>query len=338
MTTATSELPVDIRAQLDSLATQQGPVPLVEVLEPLSIQEAFSYVEEQIHKIDDTVEQAINYVTKALRGIAAVRKGQLLYELNHRYFVQSPKEYEQLYGDFLKRNNLKKTEAQRWLDAAQYVRENGQFVDPGVIGSISAGALTIMQALPSQEKDKLIDKMVETGKPVTAAEVKEIANAPETKQHKAEERLKQIQLEKEAALAKVRKLESEEVDVNDPAYQKIQQKLTSAERNEQRLLLQIEELKQTVEETKVKRIQEQNQREVLETELEQLRADDDATRMRRVNALSQSLTATIPDVTSDLQKFFAELEFYTPTYQEAILDSCKNLCAYLTEQLRKLDD
>ena len=89
--------------------------------------------------------------------------------------------------------------------------------------------------------------MVETGKPVTAAEVKEIANAPETKQHKAEERLKQIQLEKEAALAKVRKLESEEVDVNDPAYQKIQQKLTSAERNEQRLLLQIEELKQTVE-------------------------------------------------------------------------------------------
>jgi hypothetical protein len=338
MTTATSELPVDIKAQLDSLSTQQGPVSIVEVLEPLSIQEAFSYVEEQIHKIDDTVDQAINYVTKALRGIAAVRKGQLLYELNHRYFVESPKEYEQLYGEFLKRNNIKKAEAQRWLDAAQYVRENGQFVDPGVIGSISASALTIMQSLPSQEKDKLIDKMAETGKPVTAAEVKEVANAPETKLHKAEEVLKKYQAQKEQAIEQVRKAESQELSPDDPKLLKIQDKLTTAERNEQRLLLQIEELKHTVEETKAKRIQEQNQREQLEAELEQLRTDDDATRMRRVNALSQSLTATIPDVTSDLQKFFAELEFYTPTYQEAILDSCKNLCAYLTEQLKKLDD
>lgn len=338
MTITTTELPADLKFNLDNLAPSAEPTSIVEVLEPLSIAEAFSYVEEQLHKIDDTVEQAINYVTKALKGLANVRKGQMLFELKTRYAIDNPKEYEQLYGDLLKRNNIKKAEAQRWLDAAQYVRENQSFVDPGVIGSISAGALSIMQTLPAVDKDKLIDKMTETGEPVTVKEVKRVANEPETKLHKAEEVLKKYQAQKEVALEQVKKLEAQELAPDDPKLLKLQDKLTSAERNEQRLLLQIEELKHTVEETKAKRIQEQNQREALEAELEQLRNDDDATRMRRVNALSQSLTATIPDVTSDLQKFFAELEYYPPTYQEAILDSCKNLCGYLTEQLKKLDD
>ena len=334
----TLDVPSELRDELSALSLSdavESEEVSVTVLGPLTIEEAFSHAEVELQRIDEAAEWAISQVSQAIKTQANVRKGVVLSKLKVQFELEDPKDFQARWKQLLKDRKITPASADSWILAAQAIKENRQFFanSESILNSISASALAVIQSLPSLDKDAVLNEAMESGKAPSVAAVQSVAKDPETKQHKAEERLKQIQIEKEVAQAKLKELESGHDYEDSPEYIAQQKKLQTSERNEQRALIKIEELENVVKQTKAKRIQEQQEREALEAELEALKTDDDTTRRRRVNALSQSLVTVIPDLTADLQRFFSEIAYYEPSYKEAILDSCASLCGYLTQQL-----
>lgn len=88
---------------------------------------------------------------------------------------------------------------------------------------------------------------------------------------------------------------------------------------------QIEEEKvKTAEETEAKK-QAEAESARLETELQKLKFDDAKVRAERVKKLSTTLTVSIPQVTADVSKFFAEINCYKEEHRKHIYENAKAL-------------
>ena len=96
---------------------------------------------------------------------------------------------------------------------------------------------------------------------------------------------------------------------------------------------QIEEEKvKTAEETEAKK-QAEAESARLETELQKLKFDDAKVRAERVKKLSTTLTVSIPQVTADVSKFFAEINCYDEEHRKHIYENAKALADKIADYL-----
>ena len=95
----------------------------------------------------------------------------------------------------------------------------------------------------------------------------------------------------------------------------------------------IRQLELQVAEAELQREEETKKVERVKSELDRLKFDDEQTRQERIKHLTNSLTISVPQVMSDLQKFFAEKDQYPEDIRAHLLEQSTYLTNYIADQL-----
>ena len=248
--------------------------------------------------------------------------------------------------------------ANRASQAYRVIRESRELfseftdVESNFVDLVADQTLTRMESLPEVLRQEIVAEVV-TGEREAPKEkeIKELAAQPEVKLTKAQELLEKAKAKKAKAQQKYEEVKTDpnipyQIDgKSNPEYKSAQNGAINSTKVVEKLEKEIKDLEVKVA-AKAKEAEEATKREAAadkakaaaEAELKKLQADDTNTRRLRVSQLSQALVSSVPDVTSDINKFFAEIAHYDMNAQESILESCKSLAAFLTEHLKKVDD
>jgi hypothetical protein len=223
----------------------------------------------------------------------------------------------------------------------------GLVEDPTAILAATDGVLTKLQSLPLTHRVEVMAEIAEGSVP-SLADIKKLTDSPEVKKTLAEEALEKAKQRKAEAQAKFDAVKADpDISSTDPEYNQAAKNLHSAAKSEAKYTQRIAQLEDELTVIKAERIQEAraleeakqkeakaiDEAKAAEAALAALESDDDATRRRRIAALSQSLTASVPDVLSDLQKYFAERDYYEISTRESIEDAARALSVFLSMRL-----
>ena len=272
------------------------------------IDTAIEQAREELNRIEEKAEFAIQVVTQAIRTQATVAKGKVLLALRGM-FDERP-ELEGKWTDFVESLPVRMREAQKWMSAAQAVLDNGEAYGEDLLMGFTPIALSTLNNFPEVIKEAVLEDAAATGEPPTQKEVAEISKAPTTKLAAAMEKLEEVALKK-----------------NDES---ISSGLRSkAKADEAKLEETIEQLKSQIAEDKIKKEQADKEQERLQAELDLLKYDDAAAREQRVKRVGNSLIVSLPAVLSDLQKYVAEKDHYESKTTKSIDESIETLLNYL---------
>lgn len=193
-------------------------------------------------------------------------------------------------------------------------------------------ACVMIDNLPKEKREGYIEG-IHNGDVPTTKEVLDVSKEPQTKLEKAEEALFGFEAKKAEAETK---LEDADAASRKAAKQSVERVDASIERLNQEIL----DLKAEIEEEKVKTTEEaeaKKQAEAesarLEKELQKLKFDDAKVRAERVKKLSSTLTVSVPQVTADVLKFFAEIKEYPEDVQKHVYENCRTLADQIADRL-----
>lgn len=210
---------------------------------------------------------------------------------------------------------------------------NVEIVDPHQVLKASDTTLTAISKLPTSYQEEQLAKIA-VGEVPSEREVKELAKKPEVKLSKAEELLALAKQKNEEAKEKYEGIKADpQFTAKTPEYKSAAQAVSSSDKSLAKLEAQVAMLRLEVQDKTAAAEKADDARIAAERELQALQSDDTATRKRRVATLSQSLTATIPDLLADLQKYFAEREYYEMSVRESVEDNCRALAVFLDQKL-----
>ena len=162
----------------------------------------------------------------------------------------------------------------------------------------------------------------------------ELAQKVEVKLSKAEELLAAAKARRDGATEKFDEVKADpEIQSTNTEYQMAQGRVTSADRAVSNFESQIAELQTQIEEERLKTAESQAREAKTNADLQKLKFDDARTREERIKRLTSSLTVGVPQALADLQKFFAEKDFYPEDVRNHVLEQATYLANYVGDQL-----
>jgi len=308
----------------------------------------------QILLTDAKADFAIAQITKKIRGRASLEKGKFIDAIQQRFGSLEGKKNTGLqkfwhslgfWESGMAKVGLKKPShstttatALYWARAYRAITEAremfGDLVDPDAVLAASDMALARVEALPTDVRQQVLAEIV-TGENVPSEkEVKELAAKPEVKLSKAQELLAKAKEKQAATKERIEEVKSDpEVSSNSSEYNAAYRADKDAGDTVKKLEQQIEDLKLEIQIKAVEANAAAKAEAEAKAELEALQKDDDTTRRRRINELSQTLTDSLPEAQGDLLRFFAEQDYYEKSYKKAILETAQSLYKFLGEHL-----
>ena len=166
--------------------------------------------------------------------------------------------------------------------------------------------------LPAEYKEAILADIA-VGNPPTTPELKELQKSPEVKLSKAEELLAQAKARKESATTS---RDEANADISIANFEQ-----------------QIADLQAQIEEEKLRTAEQTEESARLEKELQKLKFDDAKVRAERVKKLSTTLTVSIPQVTADVLKFFAEIDEYPEEVRKHVYENARSLADQIADKL-----
>lgn len=297
----------------------------------LTVDEQSAIVElvDELRRIDERADIAVNTVTQAIRTQAVVAKGRALLQVEkHLEGFTEENRNERLLPMLASLGGPDERTAKTWMAAAISVEQNA-FLAGGedFLLNFSPAVLSKLHALPAGKRADVIEDAVENGTKVTAKKVKEVAAQPDTKAEAAEEQLTAAKAEAERLSLELEALRRDmTVVTDDPEYQRAVAAQESAVAQCEQLEGQVEELKKEARTYKQQAYEANKKLGEVEQSTEEQEAEAKKIRLRKI---SSTLPNRIPDVLADIQRFYSEQKDYDSEVQEIIVDQIKTLAAFI---------
>ena len=361
---------VDEPTDISQVTVDDSVIDVSEIEDPLDA-EYLQKVGHEILLVDAKADFVIKKVVNEIKARASLTKGKFIHEIQVRFgsldesvpskpglckywyslgFWHSP--WAETYGLTKPQNAVSYSRAIGWARAYRSTLEfqdvfDGLIDNPEAILNAPDTVLHLMQSLPQSNRIEVMADIAEGVVP-EVSEVKALIKSPEVQKTLAEQALEKAKARKVEADKRYEQVKADpSVSSRDPEYGNAQNAVQAAAKAEAKATQRITQLEEELTLIKAERIKEAKVLEEAQkkeaaakaaeaeayAELEAMQSDDDATRRRRIAGLSQSLTASVPDVLSDLQKYFAEREHYEISTRESIEDAARALSVFLSMKL-----
>lgn len=311
---------------------------------------------------DAKADWAIDQITKKIRGRASLEKGKYINAVQERfgslegkcaglmrfwysigYWHTSMKALNLENSDFQNNKRTQLSMAQDWARAYRavlsfkteysYLGEDAE----ELVLACTDSALKEIDNLPADYKSYVLGDIADGVIP-TESTLKEVKKEPEVKLSKAQEMLERAKKRQQEAALRIEKVKADpDIPAKVEGKSNPEYKLPFSEKRAADLAVanfeqQIKELEKQIKERDEKLAAEAKAAKKVADELAALKKDDDQTRKRRINTLSQTLVSQVPDLQSGLVKFFAEKDYYEKAYMSSIDEAAKALYDYLKRQ------
>lgn len=292
-------------------------------------QSAIAELVDELRRIDERADIAVNTVTQAIRTQAVVAKGRALLEVEKRLegFTEKNRN-SRLLPMLASLGGPDERTAKTWMAAAISVEQNA-FLAGGedFLLNFSPAVLSKLHSLPASKRADVIEDAVENGTKITAKKVNEVAAQPDTK---AEAKEEELQAAKEEAERLSKELEALRRDMtvvtDDPEYQRAVSAQQAAVAECEKLSEQVEQLKKESRTYKQQAYEANKKLGEVEQSTEEQEAEAKKIRIRKI---SSTLPNRIPDVLADIQRFYSEQKDYDSEVQQIIVDQIKTLAAFI---------
>lgn len=316
---------------------------LVDVSEVES-EEDKTYLQEHgssILMIEAKADFAIKKIVATIQGRASLEKGKIIAEVQDRFREKFPG--GRGLGKWYKSVGIPSTHtANKWAQAYRATAEFQELfdglVEPEMVLECSDTTLERIKSLPLQYREEVMAEIA-VGNPPNGAEVTKLSQKTEVKLSKAEELLAAAKARRDGASEKFEEVKADP-DIPpsihgemNPKYKQANQAIQNADRAVENFEAQIAELQTQIEEERLRTAESQAREAKTNADLQKLKFDDARTREERIKRLTSSLTVGVPQALADLQKFFAEKDFYPEDVRNHVLEQATYLANYVGDQL-----
>ena len=284
---------------------------------------------EELARIDERAEIAIQVVTQSIRTQAAVAKGRVILEVREKYGHRP--DFEGSFTAFAERIGTTQTTVLRWVKAAQAVEEHSPAFSDQYMMSLSPTVLHELTTLPDSVQSAILEDAVEDERKITRSELVEVRNSTPVKIMAATEALE----EKNELLNVANELISEAKETgiksDSPEYKALYQQATNAKEAIESLNEKIVTLKADLEtEQKEAEASKKAQQEIQE-ELDKMKFDDEISVGLMVKRTGYNLQNMVPQVLSDVQRFNATKGRFPEELRLHLETMIEQLTTYLNE-------
>lgn len=294
------------------------------------VEESWELAAQEIARIDERAEIAIQVVTQSVRTQAAVAKGRVILEVCEKY-EHSP-DFEGSFSAFARRLGTNAATVIGWVNAARSVNDFSDVFGDEYMLSLSANTLHKLQSLPSKVQSALLEDATDSGKKLLMRDIKKAADDPTVKLMVASKKLQEKKEYVDAAeelLAEQRELghNKENYDEYRRLYDNTQKiKKTIKTLNEKIITLNAELKAEKTQAEESKKAQEQAQEE-----LDKLKFDDEISVGLMVKRTGYNLQNMVPQVLSDVQRFNATKGRFPEELRLHLETMIQQLTTYLNE-------
>lgn len=313
--------------------TQEAPETALAVADDSSItvdeQQALQELVEELRRIDERAELAINTISQAIKTQAVVAKGRALLECERRLEGFTEKNRNKRLLPMLEElGGPDKRTAKTWMAAAMSVESNAYLAGgEDFLLNFTPTVLNKLAALPESKRAEMIEDAQSNDSKITSKQIDEVASKPDTVRDKAAEDLEVALKEKDRLTAELDALKKDmTVVTDDPEYQRA----VSAQEKAVQLALELEDkLEEAKREARVYKQQAYDANK----KLDEVKHDDEQQEVEakkiRIRKVGSVLPNRIPDVLADIQRFNAEEKDYDPEVREVIINQIKTLAAFI---------
>lgn len=288
---------------------------------------------ESILMIDAKSDFAIKKIVATIQGRASLEKGKIIAEVQDRFKENMKRGLVKWYKSVGTSPGMANKWAQAYRATAEFQELFDGLVEPELVLECSDSTLERVRNLPLKYREEVMAEIA-VGNPPKQKEVIELAQKVEVKLSKAEELLAAAKARRDGATEKFDEVKADpEIQSTNTEYQMAQGRVTSADRAVSNFESQIAELQTQIEEERLKTAESQAREAKTNADLQKLKFDDARTREERIKRLTSSLTVGVPQALADLQKFFAEKDFYPEDVRNHVLEQATYLANYVGDQL-----
>jgi len=285
---------------------------------------------DELRRIDERAELAINTITQAIKTQAVVAKGRALLDLERKLIGFTPENRNDRLLPMLEElGGPDQRTAKTWMAAAMSVEQNAYLTGgEDFLMNFTPTVLTKLGALPESKRADVLETAQKNGKKkVTAKQLDAVAKQPDTIKEKTAEQL-------ELALAEKYRL-SQELDAlkkdmtvvtDDPEYRRA---VTAQEEAVSQALVLEEKLEEAQKEARIYKKQAYEANKKLEDHDDASEEQEAEAKKIRIRKIGSTLPNRIPDVLADIQRFKAEEKDFDPEVREIIVTQIKMLAAFI---------
>lgn len=285
---------------------------------------------EELRRIDERAELAINTITQAIKTQAVVAKGRALLNLERQLVGFTPENRnERLLPMLEELGGPDQRTAKTWMAAAMSVEQNAYLTGgEDFLMNFTPTVLTKLGALPEGKRADVLETAQKNGKKkVSAKEIDAIAKQPDTVKEKTEEQLEEALAEKTRLTEELEALKRDmTVVTDDPEYQRA---VTAQEEAVSQALVLEEKLEEAQKEARIYKKQAYEANKKLEDHGEASDEQEAEAKKIRIRKIGSTLPNRIPDVLADIQRFHAEEKDFDPEVREIIVTQIKMLAAFI---------
>ena len=320
-----NDVPEELRQQLNALSeiTEDETVSMEQV------EQSWESAAQEIARIDERAEIAIQVVTTSIRTQAAVAKGRVILQVREK-FGHLPV-FNGSFTEFSKRIGTNAPAVMRWVNAALAVEEHSPTFGDDYMMNLAPRVLHELHTLPDAVQSAMLEDATGDGRNITTTEVMEVKESTPVKLLSATEKLEEKQEIVDAAHELMTEAAASGTDKQSPEYQQLYSQAQNAVKSIETLNEKIATLKSDLVGEKAKAESAQKAQESLNKELENLKWDDETTREQRVKRIQSTLTVGIPNVLADLMRFVTEENHYSDAYKKSIREQMVTLKTFLEE-------
>lgn len=289
----------------------------------------------EILTIEAKADFAIKKIVATIQGRASLEKGKVLVEVREYFRTQDARGAG--LGKFYASVGLTMSKANQFANAYTVTQEFKELFDgliePEKVLECADSTLDRIMTLPTAYRQEVLAEVAVDNAP-SYVELRELHKKPEVKLSKAQELLAAAKARKDEALERLEEVKSDpEISSTSNEYKQAQRQPYNLDRDIKKHEQQIAELEELVEAEKLKTAQSEEREAKTKAELQKLKFDDAKSRNERIKRLTSSLTVGVPQALADLQKFFAEKDYYPEEVREHVLEQATHLANYIGDQL-----
>lgn len=284
---------------------------------------------EELRRIDERAELAIQTVSQAIKTQSVVAKGHALLNVERSLegFTEENRN-DRLLPLLAGLGGPSEREAKTWMAAAMSVEQNAYLAGgEDFLLNFTPTVLQKIGNLPEGKRADLIEEAVKEDTPPTAKKVKAVANQPDTKAEKAVEDLAVAVSERDRLTKELEALKRDmTVVTDDPEYIRVRESNEAAVKQVNSLEEKVEELKKESRTYKQQAYEANKRLGDIETSTEE---QEEEARKIRIRKISSTLPNRLPDLLADIQRFHNEESSYDDEVREIITNQIRMIAAFI---------
>ena len=284
---------------------------------------------EELRRIDERAELAIQTVAQAIKTQAVVAKGRSLLEVERRLegFTEENRN-DRLLPLLADLGGPSEREAKTWMAAAMSVEQNAYLAgSEDFLLNFTPTVLQKLNNLPESKRADVIEEAIKEDTPPTAKKVKAVAQQPDTKAEKAEEELAEAVSERDRLTKELEALKRDmTVVTDDPEYIRVRESNEAAAKQVNDLEEKVEELKKESRTYKQQAYEANKKLGDIEQSTEE---QEEEAKKIRIRKISSTLPNRLPDLLADIQRFHNEESAYDDEVREIITNQIRMIAAFI---------